>query len=169
MVKKHKNIQNTWVLWPGIFAKTQKHIRHMGGVTWEVEVYKQKKHKNLWSTLVLCPLIWRKNTKTHKTHDLFIYFFYVEERHKNTQNKKGGCPVHLSFCSWRKIQKHAKYKEGSLCCLGLTTRLQKNPNNTKKINPTKQVLSIVFLHIYTRVLKSTKIHYVWQFFFSYSW
>ena len=77
-----------------------------------------------------------KNTQNTKGVALFICPFVAEEKHKNTQNTKGVAPVlfgpHHTF----------------------TTK----PKKYKKINPTKQVFSIAFLHIYTRVLKSTKIH-----------
>ena len=63
-------------------------------------------------------------------------FFDAEEKHKNTQNTKRVAPV--------------------LC--GPHHTFTTKPKKYKKINPTKQVFSIAFLHIYTRVLKSTKIH-----------
>ena len=86
----------------------------------------------------------------------------LKKKHKNTQNT---WPVHLFFLMLKKNTKTRKIQRGlPLCCLGLTTLLHLNPKNTKEINPTKQVFSIAFLHIYTRVLKSTKIHNGWQFF-----
>ena len=65
----------------------------------------------------MCPVIRRKNTKTHKTHALFICPFEAEEKHKNTQNTKGVAPVlfgpHHTFTT-----KPKKYKK-------------LNPKNTK--------------------------------------
>ena len=137
----------------------------MGGVTWEVvyKVYKQKNTKTYgacwfcvhWSEEKIqkhtkhmtCSSIFfmlKKNTKTRKIKkgvSLCICPFVAEEKYKNTQNtKRVPCAVWASPHAYNKTQK------------------------IKKINPTKQVLSIVFLHIYNRVLKSTKIHNGWQFF-----
>ena len=96
-----------------------------------------------------------KNTKTHKTHWVFspvgimnkveVYKQKTQKhmedvgcvscdpkkKHKNTQNT---CLVHLSFWSWRKTQKHAKYKGGCPCSVWASPHVY---NKTQKIQKTK--------------------------------
>ena len=71
-----------------------------------------KKHNNTKNTLVLWPETCGK-------------------KHKNTQNT---CLVHLSFWSWRKTQKHAKYKGGCPCSVWASPHVY---NKTQKIQKTK--------------------------------
>ena len=70
--KKHKNTQNTSVVWRETCGKkTQKHIKHMGWVPRSKlgsNLALVKKHKNTQNTWVLWPGICGKKTQKHIKH-----------------------------------------------------------------------------------------------------
>ena len=121
MVKKHKNIQNTWVLWPGIFAKTQKHIKHMGGVTWEVEVYKQKNTKT-YGARWFCVHWSEEKIQKHTKHMTCSSIFFMLKKNTKTRKIQRGFPVlfgphHTLTKKPKKYKKNKPNKTSPQYCL----------------------------------------------------
>ena len=111
----------------------------------------------------MCPVIRRKNTKTHKTHALFICPFEAEEKHKNTQNTKGVAPVlfgpHHTFTTKPKKYKKTKpkkYKNTSNTGLLQFLNRIKNTQNTWVVWTSLQYCLLAHLHVGVKKYKNTQ-------------